>query len=202
LPPDKIVLLFPKKYKGATYAGIRVIARDTMKVELPEAYCKGYVTFDADWQPRTAISEIDFTEGLIAGRPTDLNRNREKPPSAENSSVVDSLSITELLEQLEVNITYPPPFKIHNSVWAAVSLWLILLLGIPGERWSFLLDKFLDIPHFVGSLIEGISIITLAIGLAFIPYIHDPTRRLRSSLVLCAVLVLHSYWIVARTAPN
>lgn len=203
LPAEKVVLWFPSKFNRATYAGLRDVAHEALKVDLPEACPKGYVTFDADWQTKPAKPEIDVSDELPA-RPEamDLSRDVGEPPSTENSSASVGLSLSEMLEQLDVKTTSPPPFRLHHVVWVGVGLWLVLLWSIPGERWSFGLEAFLDLPHFVGTLVEGATAMLLAVGLAFIPYIRNPAGRLLPSLMLCAVLALDGYWIVARAAPN
>lgn len=189
LPPEKIILWFSSN-KDAAYAALRDVAREVLKVELPEARPKSLMTFDADWQLRPTKLE---TVSMDAGR--DVGQS----PTADNRPAVVASRLSDLLEQLEIETTSPPPFRLHPAVWVAVVVWLGLLLGgIPGERWSFGLVELLGLPHFVGSLVEGATTMLLAVGLAFVPYVRDPTRRLRPSLVLCAVLALDGYWIVAR----
>jgi len=93
-----------------------------------------------------------------------------------------------------VHMTAPPAFPLPPVARVAAGLWLVLLWGVPGERWSF----FLSLPHFVCTLVEGATTMLLALGLAFIPYIRNPAGRLLPPFILCAVLALDGYWIVAR----
>jgi hypothetical protein len=185
LSPEKVVLWFPNRFKGVGYKAVREVLHEAMKVEFPESCPKGFVTFDANWQPRPAKSEIEMPE----------------PPSVGKRSGESGL--IGLLEQLEAKTVSPPPFHLHPVTWVAIGLWLILLWGIPGERFSFyfyLEVLFGDLPHFVSTILEGAATMTVALGLAFIPYFRNPTRRLLPSLVLCAVLALDVFWIIARTS--
>ena len=45
-------------------------------------------------------------------------------------------------------------------------------------------------------------VMLIALGLAFIPYLRNPTRRLMPSLVICAVLLADASWLVGRTLPS
>ncbi len=203
LSAEKVALWFPAKFKGVAYTGLRESVREALKVELPEICPKGFVTFDSGWQPRPAKPEIGIPNDEPARPiPMDLGHDVEPLTSADNTSAAVAPSLSKLLEQLEVEMTSPPPFRVSPVAWVAVGVWLVLLWRIPGERWSFGLESVLGLPHFVGTLVEGATTMLLAVGLAFIPYMRAPTRRLLSSFILCAVLALDGYWIVCRAAPN
>ncbi len=199
LPPQKVVLWFPYKLKDPGYTAVRRSVHETLRVQLPEDCPKGLVTFDADWQPRPSKPEIRLPDDLLARPgPGEIGRGDEQPALTENSSAATDSSLSKLLEKLELEMTSPPPFRIHPVVWGAVGIWLILLWGIPGERWSFGLEEFLGLPHFFGIIVEGVITTLLATGLAFIPYLRNPARRLLPSLTLCAILALDGYWVVSR----
>lgn len=203
LSAEKVVLWFPAKFKGVAYTGLRESVREALKVVLPEICPKGFVTFDSVWQPRPAKPEIGIPNDEPARLiPRDLGRDVEQLTSADNTSAAVAPSLSKLLEQLEAEMTSPPPFRVSPVAWVAVGVWLVLLWRIPGERWSFGLESVLGLPHFVGTLVEGATAMLLAVGLAFIPYMRAPTRRLLSSFILCAVLALDGYWIVCRATPN
>ena len=200
LSAEKVV---PAKFKGVAYTGLRESVREALKVVLPEICPKGFVTFDSVWQPRPAKPEIGIPNDEPARLiPRDLGRDVEQLTSADNTSAAVAPSLSKLLEQLEAEMTSPPPFRVSPVAWVAVGVWLVLLWRIPGERWSFGLESVLGLPHFVGTLVEGATAMLLAVGLAFIPYMRAPTRRLLSSFILCAVLALDGYWIVCRATPN
>jgi hypothetical protein len=58
LPPEKVVLWFPSEASGAGYEAIRQVVHEAMRVDLPEACHRGFVTFDADWQQRPAANSV------------------------------------------------------------------------------------------------------------------------------------------------
>ncbi len=203
LDPEKLALWFPTKLGFSTYAEVRHVVRDTLQVDMPNTCPRGFVTFNSDWHLSLARSDIYFIDDLMARqKPTTQKSELDKPPSALHHTTYEHLGFAKFLEQMDVKIITPPPFHIHASVWVVVASWSVLLLFLPGKRWSFGFVQAFDIPHWLGNFFEGISIIVLALSLAFIPYIRDPWRRLWPSLVFSTILVFHGFWIVARAAAN
>ncbi len=237
LPGEKIVLWFPQKLKGVGYSTFRENVRERLKVELPESCPKGFVTFNANWEPKLLGLEMATREpapALPVGEVQEFVSSaayRQRKPSGaevaspqtsppeslagepreqvEHSSSMESIPpavpprLFELLERLQVNMKAPPPFRLHPVGWVAVALWLLLLCGIPGERWSFALDRlFENYRHLVGIVIEGATVMVVALGVAFFSYIRNPSRYLRSSLLLCAILAADATWILARRGPD
>jgi hypothetical protein len=199
VPPDRIALWFPVKLKPAAYAIFRDMARETLKAELPEVPPKGFVTFDLDWRPRPAASAIE-APNVPSVRPASSNTpgEEERPPSEEVRMAAGPATLRELLDQLESETSPRPHFRLHPVAWVVGGLWLLATWGF-GLYLSILTGEH---GRLFLAILETAFVLLGALGLAFIPYVRDPTRRLVPSLVLCAVFVAHAAWIVASFVPG
>jgi hypothetical protein len=102
------------------------------------------------------------------------------------------VALRELLAQLQPNQPLPRRFRLHPVAWAIAALWLFLVWG------SALILRV----RFVGAALETTLALLIALGLAFIPFIHNPARRLIPSLLFCAVLIADASWLVLRNLPS
>jgi len=181
LPPDKVVVWIHKDFRGAAYTAFRELARDALKIDLPEELGEGFLRFDSNWQP-TGV--IPLTDSTVLQGPQPAG-----PPA----------SLRELFAELGIQETSPPRFRLHPVAWVIAAFWLMLV-------WARALWIFLTVSpegrHVAVAAFETTTVALFALTLAFIFYLRKPVRRWLPSLLLCTVVVVHGSWLVARTLPD
>ena len=183
LPPDKVVVWIPKDLRGAAYTAFQELARDALKIDLPEELGDGFLRFDSHWHP-TGVTPL-----------TDIGNTVLQGPQPAGPPV----SWRELFAELGIQETSPPRFRLHPVAWVIAALWLMLV-------WVRALWIFLTVSpegrHLAAAAFETTTVALCALTLAFIFYLRKPARRWLPSLLLCAVVVVHGTWLVARTLPD
>jgi hypothetical protein len=151
-----------------------------MNVELPMAAPTGFVTFEAGWQPLAPVAHL---------------------PSEVPKDDADQSTLLEFLQTLELKVVRPPPFRPYPIAWIVIAIGLVALLVVPGERGALAPSPLSDSDsRLLAAAVEGLMILVIALGVAFLAYFKRPAWRWLTTLILVGAIAANGVTVFQRYA--